>query len=87
MWVEDTAITNAYLFSFYSDVPRAEKWANQVAFRIEIITNCFRISTEGHQKRKSAVISLVEDNIKSEHSLVCTKTKRGCIICKEEGIS
>ena len=86
-WLEDTAITNAYLLSFHSDVPRAEKWTDQVAFRTEIITNCFRIGTEGRQKRKSVAISLVEDNIESEHSLVRMETQRGCVVCKEEGIS
>ncbi|KAH9224535.1 hypothetical protein DL95DRAFT_473064 [Leptodontidium sp. 2 PMI_412] len=68
-WLKDTAITNAYLLSFHSDVPREEKWTDQTAFRTAIIDMCFKIGAEGRLKRKSIEISLVEEITESERSL------------------
>ena len=69
-------------------MPKEERWTDQTAFRTELVTRCFQIATEGCLKRKRSVISLVKDiEEEGDHSLERMESKRGCVVCKDKGIS
>ena len=64
-------VTNAYLLSLHSDVPKKEKFTDHKAFRIALYKDLFE-----HSKARST------DHIQ-EHQVVRMKPK-ACAICKED---
>ena len=83
-WLLDTALTNAYKVSFHSQALPGGKWVDQTKFRTEVLTQCFKLARENRKKRKSTLISTVEEpkelSQEVEHILERFQVKGNCVV-------